>query len=176
MSDTSVTTTFANTDDETNTSTEVALVEADNAIDSAIAAIASGNALAYSSLTGTDWDTKLAQLQAVTNSKPLRDHLNQQINVRNIIIQSVMIDVTSPASGEITPTRQPRIILLDDDNNAFHAISNGLFKSVGNIIGILGQPNTWQGSVGIKVKSEQGKAGRYMTAEMVNVHKLTPKK
>lgn len=161
---------------EDTAGTEVALIDENDAVTEAIQAIRSGNALAYNSIVGDDWDAKLAALNAVTNSEPLRDHLGQPIAVTNIIIQSVVIETTDPKSGEVTGSRQPRIILLDDSGNAFHAISGGLLKSVGNIIGIMREPSTWTSPVSIEVTKEKGKRGDYMTAKLSNVVKLAPKK
>jgi hypothetical protein len=157
--------------DVSEVSTALAVVD-DDPVVGAIQSIASGQALTYSSFVGNDWATKLAQLQAVTNSEPLRDHFNEPIPVKNIVIQAV--DMEDERTHVVS--KQPRIILLDGENNAYHCISQGALKSVGNIIGIMGDPSTWNGeTVGIIAKEKPGKLGRYITLEIANTIKL-PKK
>jgi hypothetical protein len=137
----------------TTSGTEVVKAGDDSAVQDAIDAIRSGQALAYSSITGTDYAAKLSILTAVTDSEPFADNLGKTIQLKDIIIQ--VIPMTDEQTGEVVD--QPRILLLDDEGTAYHAISSALLRSLNNIIGIMGEPSTWEAPVpATLVKAGQG--------------------
>jgi hypothetical protein len=111
----------------------------DDFVAAAIEDIRNGKALAYSSITAEDMGSRLAILEAVTDSQPISENLNKPIAIRDIIIQK--IPMADQVSGEITD--QPRIVFISEDGTAYHAISQGLLRSVNNLIGIAGEPGTW---------------------------------
>lgn len=134
---------MANTTDETVDSA-VVLYEND-ATARAIEDIRNGRALAYSSIEGTSPTSRLEVLELVTSSEPVREHLNELVYVENIIIQRV--EMADQQTGEMVT--QPRIVFAvrvgkpDGDPIALHAISQGLLRSVNNLLGILDRPGSW---------------------------------
>lgn len=147
------------TDEEFNAETgEVGgevTVYSDPIVDSAINSLNTGTGLAYSSITGDDFDTKLRVLSAVTNSEPFQDNIGKTIQLKDIVIQKVSLKNRDNPNGP--RVIQPRVILLDTEGNAYHAISGVLLGSVGNFIGILGQPSTWPAE-GVATKFVRAKA------------------
>jgi hypothetical protein len=140
-------------------STEVAVV---NEADSAVQALGTGAAF-YSSIKGTDFTSRVAVAKAMTTSKPIDENLDKVINLRNIIVQPVTL--TNPNTGE--QDNVLRTVLLDDKMNAFHATSKGIDTAVRNILGVIGDPSTWDGPVPIKVVKVRAAVGSYFSVEFV---------
>jgi hypothetical protein len=149
----------------TATSTAVDVLdtaEAGSAVSQEIRNLATGNVAFYSTLVGDDFATKVATVEAMTNSIPVKENLNKTINVQNIIVQAIaMVDTNS---GEVQD--QARIILLDADGTAYHAISGGLWRSVQNILGVVGHPSTWPTPLPIHIASVKGRKGDFYTAKI----------
>lgn len=137
-------------------------VDTGSAVAQEIRNLATGNVAFYSTLVGDDFATKVATVEAMTNSIPIKENLNKTVNVANIIVQSVsMVDTNS---GDMQD--QARIILLDADGTAYHAISGGLWRSVQNILGIVGHPSTWPAPLPIHIVSVKGRQGDFYTAKI----------
>lgn len=144
--------------------TDLAILDTTDAtaLSTEIANLATGRAAFYSSLQGNDFATKVATVEAMTNSIPIKENINKTISVANVIVQSVpMLD---QATGELRD--QPRIILLDADGTAYHAISGGLWRSVQNIINIVGEPSTWPAPLPVHIVSVKGRQGDFYTAKI----------
>lgn len=145
-------------------------VYSDPVVDSAIASLNTGTGLAYSSVVGDDFDTKLRVLNAVTNSEPVKRNIDKVFNLKDIVVQKVALKDTRPGAGPGDRIVQPRIILLDTEGNAYHAISPVLLGSVGNFIGILGEPKNWpEGGVPTRIKANKAAVGEFYTIEPVAV-------
>lgn len=137
----------------------------------AIEDIRNGRALAYSSINADDPASRLEILSAVTDSEPVREHLKKLVFIENIVIQR--IEMADQQTGEMVT--QPRIVFLvrqgteDGDPIALHAISQGLLRSVNNLIGIAGEPSTWTGALPPAAFLLAGPAGRqYLTMKFGN--------
>ncbi len=118
----------------------------------------------YSSIVGDDTAARLANFNAVTNSEPVSEYLDQQIDLRHIIIQAA--DVTDEETGEVSQV--PRIILVDAAGRAYHAMSQGLFTSVKNLIAFVGEPTEWTESIPVKITEKRTRKGfRTMTIELI---------
>jgi len=145
-------------------STAVDILDTDNgsAVSREIQNLAAGTAAFFSTIQGDDFATKVATVEAMTNSIPIKENLNKTINVQNVIVQAIpMLDT---ASGEVRD--QARIILLDVDGTAYHAISGGLWRSVQNILGVVGHPSTWPAPLPIHIASVKGRQGDFYTAKI----------
>lgn len=115
-----------------------------------------------SSFQGDDFETKLTVLSAVDNSKPISENLNKKIMVRNIIIQSVeMLDEQTKQMKA-----QPRIVFVEEDGTAYHAISGVLLRDVENWFGILGHPSSWPAPLPIKVVQAGTGTRKFFTANL----------
>jgi hypothetical protein len=129
---------------------EVDTVEAEvlyenDATAQAIEDIRNGRALAYSSINAIDMDSRMEILEAVTNSEAVREHLKELVFVKDIIIQRIAM--ADQQTGEMVT--QPRLVYIvrrgarDGESIALHAISQGLLRSVNNLIGVAQEPSTW---------------------------------
>jgi hypothetical protein len=143
-----------------NTGAEIVPAQSGSEVRDAIQALNEGRSSVFSSITGTDFASKLAVLNATTNSKALAENLGKTIAVENIVVQFVKLnDVENP--GQFVEA--PRTILIDADGTAYHAISKGLFQSVENLIGIAGQPGSWPFPLPVVASREGEGARKYFT-------------
>lgn len=124
-----------------------------------VQSLADGKQTVFSTITGDDFATKMAVLNATTASKPLAENLNKKINLANVVVQ--IVEMADEQTGELREV--PRTILIDADGTAYHAISNGVFRAVENILGILGAPDSWPSPVAVKVQREGTGNRQYFT-------------
>lgn len=147
-------------------SNEIEIMENATATDvvDEIRSLASGAPTMYNSIKGEDFEARKKTYSAVSSAKKIRESLGKKINLENIIVQP--IEVADENTGEIS--KQPRVILIDADGTAYYGISGGLFRSVGDVIGMLGEPETWPAPLPVVVKEMQGRgANRFYTIELV---------
>lgn len=109
----------------------------------------------FSTIVGDDFETRVKVLNAVTDSTPLEDKVGGVINLRNYIVQSV--ELQDSETGELVETA--RVVLIDDDGTAYHAISKGAILALRALSNILPAPHTWPRPVAMRVLKE-GQAGR----------------
>jgi len=153
------------TETNINTSSDLDVLDTDSgsAVSQEIQDLAAGKAAFMSTIPGDDFETKVKTVEAMTNSVAVKQNLGKTINLAHVIVQSIpMLD---KRTGEVRD--QPRIVLLDADGTAYHAISGGLFTSVKNILGVMGNPVTWPAPLPIHIIGVQGKSGGdYFTAKI----------
>lgn len=138
------------------------IVLSSNALRDEIANLAKGNLNIFSTVTATDFNSRKRVINAMSSSEPVADHLNKKLEVTDVIVQA--IEMENEQTGKLQTV--PRIVLLTADGKAYHAISDGLYRSVQNMLVVLGHPNTWPEPVGVTVSKEKGKAGNYFTAKI----------
>lgn len=137
---------------------------ATNEVSGAISKLSAGEATIYSSMQTDSFDQRKALLKAVTNSTAIADILGSTIELADIIIQPIELEDARTGLMET----QPRIVLVDAEGKAFHAVSQGVFKAVQNLIAVLGQPSTWPGPVAITVNEVKGNKGfKFFTFDIV---------
>lgn len=142
--------------------TDTALVPSPAAGESnaVVVPVATENALvAYSSITGTDVDSKLAVLDATTNAEPIAQHLGEIIRVRDLIILNTT--VTDKATGEVSEAQ--RTVLIAEDGTAYAAMSGGIIRGLTNMIAVMGEPSGWQDPVEVVIVEEGQKGRMYYT-------------
>ncbi len=152
-----------------------AVIVDDTAVEESVKATGASNTLAqiaglnnpgssrYSSIKGTDAESNMKILKAVSKSSPLDEHLGETLNIRDIIIQPVSLQKNN---GDVDIAA--RITLIDVDGTAYHATSKGLMTSITNVITIIGEPDTWKKPLAAKVIQEKGNNGyKYFTLEFV---------
>lgn len=109
----------------------------------------------YSSIKSDDFASRMNVARALTTSEPLDENLGKTINLVDFIIQPV--DLANQQTGEVQTA--PRVVLIGDDGQAYHATSIGLLSSLRNIVTALGEPSTWPQPVGISVVKQKGNNG-----------------
>ena len=91
----------------------------------------------------------------------LSDHIGQEINMRDVIIEPVEIQ-----NEDGTQTTAPRIIIIDTDGNSYHCVSTGIYNALRRLAGIFGAP-TWQNGLKVKVKQLSFGSNRVFTLDAV---------
>lgn len=108
-----------------------------------------GNVAIYSSVTGNDRASRMTVAKAVTDSVPLSENLNTEIELAHFVVQAVDVkDVQANAT-----INAPRVILIDSKGKAYHSISTGILEAVNNICGLFGKPGDLDGMWPLKVKA-----------------------
>jgi len=148
-------------------STEVATIDNSNSIDGAIAQLKNGTTPMYSSIKGDNEESRLTVLDAVMGSLPIAEHLGKTISLANVIVQPV--EMADEATGELNT--QPRVILIDTDGTAYHAITKVLFRDIQNVIAIVGEPHEWSNPMQVQVVKEGNGARKFFTLKRVTAKK-----
>lgn len=147
---------------EVEVATTGAAIAAAGGVSEAIHGLNSGVSNVYSSIKGTDFASRKQVLAATTTSVPLSDNLGKPIDLVNIVVQA--IELPDENTGELVEV--PRTVLIAADGTAYHAVSGGIFRSLENLLGILGEPAGWPEPVTVVVTKE-GKAPRaYFTIRL----------
>lgn len=124
-----------------------------------IVSINQGSAAFYSSIKGDDMDSKLAVASALSNAESLSDNLNQHLAVKDIIVQHVEL---VNEKGQLESA--PRITIITADGKAYSATSIGVFSAVKQLLGVVGEPETWTKPIDMFAVSEKGNNGyKYTT-------------
>ena len=135
-----------------------------NSMRSQVASMSSGNMGVFSTFKGQDFATKKKVLAAMTDAEPIAGHLGETIKLSNVVAQAV--EVANEQTGELNDS--VRVILVDDKGKAYVGTSDGLFRSLQNIFGILGEPDSWDESLAVKVVEEKSRKGfRFFTIKLV---------
>lgn len=117
-----------------------------------------------------DEEGKLKVFSVLQDSENLRDHINEQFGLIDVVQERV--EFTNEETGDVEP--QIRTILIADDGQAYHATSSSLASSVQRLFSIFGDPRSWYGPKEVKAiekKSVSNGMRRYI--QLVPV--LTPK-
>lgn len=116
----------------------------------------------YCSLKSETIEERLAIFDAVSNAQTLEDHLNECINVENILIQPV--ETVDKLTGEVTARN--RISLIDTDGVAYACMSIGVETALKQLFGIVGEP-PWNGGIALTPVKQQGNNGyKYTTLQL----------
>jgi len=142
-------------------STEIAVV-APNTLGTEIANLSKGQTGLFSTITGTDFESKVTLMNALSNSIPVSENLKTTIPLVNVVVESV--DMANEQTGEIAA--QPRIVLLSADGTAYHAISGPAFRDVKRLLAIMGHPSTWPAPLPIHVAQEGQGTRKYFTVKL----------
>ena len=98
---------------------------------------------------------KLRLFGALQDSEKIDEHLNEVINLKDVVFQSAQ--VTDEDTGEVSDV--VRTILIDDKGRAFSATSGPLVSSLKTMFSILGDPTSWESPIAIKVSEKKSRRG-----------------
>jgi hypothetical protein len=105
-------------------------------------------------ITGTDIDARIALASALTNSEKLKTKLNTELAVVDYVVTEVTF--VSKETGEVV--NAPRVVLIDENGDAFHATSMGVLTALRNIRLAVGE--LWgQKPVRVIPEQKQGNNG-----------------
>lgn len=111
----------------------------------------------FSTYKTDDQAGKMQLFVALSDAAPLGEHLNETINLANIVAQ--VVEVNDENNGT---TEAVRVILIDDEGRAYAGVSGGLFKAIQNMFQVIGLPHTWHGGmIPVRVVREKARSGWY---------------
>lgn len=128
-----------------------------NEVEKVISSLNSSEVNVYSSIKGTDFESRLAVARALTDSVPVADYIGETINVANFVIHPV--EMADEETGEVRPVA--RTIIIDENGKAYHAISAMIVRRVHDLIGVLGEPSSWPNPLSMRVTREKGSGARF---------------
>lgn len=159
----------ANTTVATIDETAVLEVSNEESISQAIAALQSGhNTGLVHSFVGTDEETVDEVLAALSDTTPVADVIGQIIPMRNYIVQKVRI-----RNDDGSETVAPRIVIIADDDKAYHVTSPIVLRDLMTFIGMRGEPATWEKPLNLKFEKGGTGNGRFITANVVRAPKAS---
>ncbi|MGN8821450.1 hypothetical protein ACTNC1_11285 [Atopobiaceae bacterium HCP3S3_A4] len=120
----------------------------------------------YSTFDATDHAGKPAVFAAISDTEQLADHLDEIFNLENFVIQEV-----DYADEDGVMQHGMRAVLLgtsdSGDKVAYAALSDGITRSLKNIISIIGHPSTWPTPVPVMASEKRSRNGfRFMTLRL----------
>jgi hypothetical protein len=145
-----------------NTNTELAIVDNTPGLANELANMSKGGVSVFSTITGTDFKSKVAVVNAIQNASPVADNLGKTIALANVVVQPV--EMTNERTGELQTV--PRVTLIDGAGKAYHCISDVVYKDLKTIFGVIGHPSTWPAPLDVVVNKEKGKVGSYFTLNL----------
>ena len=118
----------------------------------------------YTSLSLATRADKMKMLNVINNSEPLLEMVGKQINIKDVVLQTV--EIANPTTGEVEST--VRITLVDEKGTAYHATSIGIAQSLRQLFNIVGDPETWGQAITANVLEKKGRNGfRFLTLDFV---------
>lgn len=118
----------------------------------------------YSSLRLNNFEDKKKFTKLTSNSIPLVDNTNKELNLVDVVIQKV--EVADENTGEFNEA--PRVTLITDDGVAYHATSDGMLQAIRTIFRNLGEPAEWPEPLKVMAVERRGRRGfRYLTLDLV---------
>lgn len=118
----------------------------------------------YCSFVADTPEKKMQLVNAMNNPDfNVSDCINQVILLRDVFVQTVMC--RNEETGEENPA--PRVVLIDKDGKAYHAVSVGIFSSLKNILFAFGQPSEWDAPIPVKIEQIQRGKNRMYTLKVV---------
>lgn len=112
-----------------------------------------------STIQANTQEEKLELYDKVSNAEPLADHINEIINIENVIIQPVEIEDMN--TGDMKPMF--RIVIIDDGGNPFACTSSGIETAMKNLFTMVGNP-PWNPALPMKVVQRKGNKGYKFTS------------
>lgn len=130
----------------------------------------------YCSFAPSTQEEKIRLFNAVMNpDERIKDHVNETITIKDFIVEIVTLDkkdesgktMVDDETGEVIQQAAPRIIILDDKGKSYTATSIGMFSALKRIVGIFGEPSTWEKPVKVKIKMLSRGTRNMLNLEMV---------
>ena len=107
--------------------------------------------------------SKALVFKAINNpSNRIADFIGKRIKIKDIFVESV--DIENEETGVIDTV--PRIVIFDDNNETYEAVSRGLFNALQKLISVFGMP-TYDEPIEIEIKQKAVKKGSLLTFDIV---------
>lgn len=93
----------------------------------------------YSTLSLETFEDKVKAYNALNTEGKLSEHIGEVINMTGIL----MHEVTLVSEETKEPVTVPRCVIIDDKGVGYAAVSSGVRRALGRIIGMFGDPSNW---------------------------------
>ena len=125
-----------------------------------------GNAVTHFFDTST-MDGKMALYNAMQTPDKVDDHLNEELDVTNVLAQAV--EVMNNETGEMR--QSTRVVVVAEQGN-YAAASPPLAHAFGNLFTVFGTPNTWAEPLKLKIVERKSRNGyKFFDIQPVISHK-----
>ena len=109
----------------------------------------------YASFDVSNQDGRVALYNATNSCVLLRDYMNQEIEVAEIVFAST--DITDEA-GELQTVMG--VYLIDTAGKSYVSSSTGVIKSTARMLSMLGEPSEWEAPITVVCKETNTAKGR----------------
>ena len=117
------------------------------------------NLTAICTVKGDTPEEKALVFNAANNPQhKINDFINKRIMVKDFYAET--LELVNEETGEIE--KAPRIVLIDDQGEAYECVSVGMFSSLKKLIAVFGAP-TWESPIPVVIKQEKVKNGTMLT-------------
>ena len=117
------------------------------------------NLTAICTVKGDTPEEKALVFNAANNPQhKINDFINKKIMVKDFYAET--LELVNEKTGEVE--KAPRIVLIDDQGEAYECVSVGMFSSLKKLIAIFGSP-TWETPLPVIIKQEKVKNGTMLT-------------
>lgn len=118
-----------------------------------------GKLAAYCSVRAETMAEKALVFNAANNPQhKVNDFINKLIMLKDVYAET--LELVNQETGEYE--KAPRIVLIDENGEAYECVSVGMFSSLKKLIATFGEP-TWQEPIPVIVKQEKVKNGSMLT-------------
>lgn len=117
------------------------------------------NLAAFCSVKTETMQDKALVFNAANNPQhKVSDFINKKIMVRDVYAET--LELVNKESGEVE--KAPRIVLIDENGEAYECVSVGMFSALKKLIATFGEP-TWDEPIPVVVKQEKVANGSMLT-------------
>lgn len=118
-----------------------------------------GKLAAYCSVRAETMTEKALVFNAANNPQhKVNDFINKLIMLKDVYAET--LELVNQETGEYE--KAPRIVLIDENGEAYECVSVGMFSSLKKLIATFGEP-TWNEPIPVIVKQEKVKNGSMLT-------------
>lgn len=118
-----------------------------------------GKLAAFCSVQAETMAEKALVFNAANNPQhKVNDFINKVIMLKDIYAET--LELVNQETGEYE--KAPRIVLIDENGEAYECVSVGMFSSLKKLIATFGEP-TWEEPIPVVVKQEKVKNGSMLT-------------
>ena len=126
-----------------------------------IAQLNSGISTMFHTFNTDNFEDKMRLVNAIADSEPIADHINEWLCVKDFVVQNVDINETNEDTGEEVVSTAIQVVLITDSGKAYRVMSSGVFRDLKAVLNILGYPKDWERGVEMKVIQGQSGKNRY---------------
>lgn len=117
------------------------------------------NLAAFCSVKAETMEEKALVFNAANNPQhKIADFINKKIMLKDVYAET--LELVNKETGELD--KAPRIVLIDENGEAYECVSVGMFSALKKLIATFGEP-TWETPIPVIVKQEKVTNGSMLT-------------